>query len=177
VGCGLFGLLHLQLARLAGASAIAIEKTDYRREAAARFGASCVLQPDDPIEAEVRAAFGGQPADVAIVATGAPGGLATALKALGRHGTVLLFGMPPPDAAIDLSLNDIFWRKELSVVSSYGAGEVSLADGLQLMARGDIDPEALITHRTPFSRAQDGFQIVAAAEQSLKVVLEGFEAP
>lgn len=172
-GLGVFGLLHLQVARAAGVSRIvAVDGVAARRAAAASLGATVVLDPGADIAAEVRAVNEGRLADVAVVATGAPAALASASDALARWGTVLLFGAPPPDVPVPVTLNQLFWRRELTMVSSYGAGGVDLADALALIEKGAVDGDAMISHVIPLVEVQGAFDVVTAAGDSRKVVLD-----
>lgn len=173
LGCGVFGLLHLQAARLAGVlQTVAIESQAFRRVAAADLGTPTVLDPSDDLAAEVRAVNDGHLADMVVVATGAPGAFEVACKIIGRHGAILLFGMPGPEVTTGLAVNQVFWRKELMVVSSYGPGNVPFSEPLRLMQDGSIDFERLITHQVPFAEVQRGFELVSRAGNSLKVVLD-----
>ena len=173
LGCGVFGLLHIQVAKLAGVqTVIAVESHPYRRRAAEEVGASEVLDPSEDLQAAVRAANDGHLADMAIIATGSPQAFEAACKGVGRHGAILLFGMPGPDAAPNLTVNQVFWRRELTLVSSYGPGNVPFSEPLQLMHSGLINYDRLITHKVPLSQVQRGFDLVSSAGNSLKVVLE-----
>jgi L-iditol 2-dehydrogenase len=173
IGCGVFGLLHLQAAGLAGVQqTVAIESQAFRRAAAADLGVPTILDPGDDLVAEVRAVNDGHLADMVIVATGAPGALDAACKVIGRHGAILLFGMPGPEVTTGLTVNQVFWRKELMVVSSYGPGNVPFSEPLRLMLEGSINFERLITHQVPFAEVQRGFELVSRAGNSLKVVLD-----
>lgn len=178
IGCGVFGLLHIQVAKHAGVSrVVAADKIAYRTKAATKLGASAVVCGNEDLAAGVRKINDGRLADVAIVATGSPGGLQAACKAVGRCGTILLFGAPPPTVPFDMSLNELFWRKELTLVSSYGPGNVPFSEPLRLMEIGAIDVDALITDCVPFAAVQRGFDTVARAGESLKVVLEFDRVP
>ncbi|MEV0633525.1 alcohol dehydrogenase catalytic domain-containing protein [Streptomyces sp. NPDC050619] len=173
LGCGVFGLLHIQAALAAGVErVIAVDKVAFRREAATRAGATLVLDTDADLASEVRRINDGRMADVAVLATAAPEALVAASDALARHGTVLLFGAPAPGTPVPLTLNQMFWRRELTMVSSYGAGDVDLARGLELMEKGAVDGEALITHSVPLAEVQRAFTTVTEARDSLKVALD-----
>jgi L-iditol 2-dehydrogenase len=173
IGSGLFGLLHIQIARANGVRRIAaIEKVEYRRSAAERLGACLALHPDQKLTEAIRDLNDSRLADVAIVATGAPEALAVARRVLCRHGTIMLFGAIEPEAAFPLSPNQLFWRSELRMVSSYGAGKIPFSRPLELIERGDINSDALITDTLPFAKVQEGFDIVVKAQNSLKVVLD-----
>lgn len=173
LGCGVFGLLHIRAALGAGVRrVVAVDTVAYRREAAERAGATRVLDVAADLAAEVRAVNDGRLADVAILATGAPEALLAASGALSRYGTLLLFGPPAPDSPLPLTPNQLFWRRELTLVSSYGAGDVELGRGLELLEKGDVDAEAMITHRIPLAEVQRAFRTVTEASESLKVVLD-----
>lgn len=173
LGCGVFGLLHIQTLLRAGVEhVIAVDKVPFRREAAEHAGATVALDVDADLSEETRKINNGRLADVAVLATGAPDALVAASGALARHGTLLLFGAPDPQTPMPLTLNQLFWRRELTMVSSYGAGDVELARGLELMEKGVVDGEAVISHTVPLAEAQRAFGIVAEAGDSLKVVLD-----
>lgn len=173
VGCGAFGLLHVAAAVAAGASAVlVVEPQAGRRAAALRSGATVALGPDDDVAAAVRELNDGRLADLAVVATGAPAALTSASDVLARYATALLFAVPEPDAAVPLSLNRLFWRRELRLVSSYGAGGTDFGEALAMLEKGVPDPRQLISHIVPLSDVQHGFDVVSAARGSLKVVLD-----
>jgi L-iditol 2-dehydrogenase len=172
-GCGVFGLLHIQVARGAGVERIvAVDPVESRRRAAEQLGASVALAPDGDVAAAVRGLTGGRLADVAVLASGAPAVLESASAVLARWGTVLLFGAPEPGVPVPVTLNQLFWRRELTVVSSYGAGGVDLADALELVVKGVVDGDAMISHVIPLTEVQGAFDLVTAAGESRKVVLD-----
>lgn len=173
LGCGAFGILHVQAAKHLGVErVIAVDNIEFRRDSARRFGAVSALSPDEELSSEVKSQNEGRLADVVIIATGSPSAIEAACDALGRHGTILLFGATAPDNPSPLSLNQLFWRKELTMVSSYGAGNVPFSRALQLIESGDFRADELITDCVPFASVQQGFDIVANPGDSLKVVLE-----
>ena len=173
VGCGVFGLLHLQVARHSGVQRIiVVEPNEYRQAVAINMGATAVVNSADGLVSVINEVNNGHSADMSIVATGSSSGLATACKALPRFGTVLLFGIPPPNAAGELSINQIFWRKELVLLSSYGPGNVAFSEALRLLQQGAINFDQLITHEIPFGEVQSGFELASKAADSLKIVLD-----
>ena len=172
-GCGAFGLLHVQVARGAGVRrVVAVDRVAWRRRAAERVGATLALGPGDDVAGSLRRLGDGRLADLAVLATGAPAALSSASGVLNRHGTVLLFGAPEPGRPVPVTLNQLFWRRELTVVSSYGAGDVDLARALELVDKGVVDSDVMITDVLPLAEVQRGFGLVAAAGDSLKVVLD-----
>ena len=65
-----------------------------------------------------------------------------------------------------------FWRNEITVTSSYGAAPVDLAEALSLIEKKRVNMKDLITHKLPLQKIQEGFDIVAKAKDSIKVVIE-----
>ncbi len=174
VGSGMIGLLHLKLVRARGAARIlATDLSGYRLEAARRFGADTTLPAGGDLPPRVREANDGRLADLVIVCAGAPSAVAQALTSVEPGGTVLLFAPSGPDGRFPaLPFNDLFFRSDLTVTTSYGAGPADYAVALDLIAERRIQVRDMITHRLGLSEAAMGFQLVAAAQESIKVILD-----
>jgi len=173
LGCGISGLLHLQLASAKGASFIAAtDIVDYRLNKAKELAADKVInaQTEDVVEA-FRKANQGKGADIVIVATGAKSAQEEALKCVERGGYVLFFAATGEGVEIPLSVNNTFWRNEVTLVSSYAATPREHLEAVELLSEGTIGTDKLITHRFNLDKIQEGFQLVAEARDSLKVVI------
>jgi L-iditol 2-dehydrogenase len=70
------------------------------------------------------------------------------------------------------SVNDLFWRNEITLTSSYGGSPADYARALGLIQAGKIRVRDMITHRLGLAETGLGFQLVARAQDSLKVVIE-----
>jgi len=160
LGSGLSGLQHILLAKLKGAAVIATDINDYRLKKAREFGADRVINAREKLAVK---------ADRVIVCTGALAAVEQAFSCVDKKGIILLFAIPNKN--IELPTAD-FWRNELAIISSYGAAPADLAEALELITTKKINVAGLITHRLPLKDIQKGFKIVAAAGESLKVVLE-----
>jgi L-iditol 2-dehydrogenase len=160
LGCGISGILNIQLAKLTGARVVATDLNDYRLQKAQEFGADEVLRADQDVNLK---------AERVIVCTGAYAAVAQAFRAVDKKGLILFFAIPNQDIAIPVP---DFWRNELTVTSSYGAAPADLEEALNLIARKKINVRDTITHTLPLTQIQQGFKIVAEAKESLKVVLE-----
>lgn len=174
MGCGISGMLHLQLARLKEASFIAAcDLVDYRLDFARRLGADATInaQKEDVLE-KFRQLNQGRRADLVIVATGAKSANTQALAAVERGGSVLFFAATDEGATIPLSINDVFWRNETTLTSSYAATPQEHLEALELIHTRKIPVKELITHRFGLDRIQEGFRLVAEARDSLKVIIE-----
>ena len=57
-------------------------------------------------------------------------------------------------------------------MTSYGAAPKDLNIAYDWLLTDRINIQDLITHRFPFSKAKDAFNVVCEANESLKVILE-----
>ncbi len=171
LGSGLSGLLHILLARAQGAGRImATDITPYRMEAAARFGADHVADARSDVPAWVRE-VNGRGADLVIVCTAAPAAFEQALAAVDRGGTVLLYALHSPEVNFQFNPR-AFMLNGTTLVSSYAAAPRDLELALELLRSRRVEVEELITHRLPLEKTQEGFQLVAQAGESLKVIID-----
>lgn len=174
VGSGIAGLLHIKLARAQGAGRIlATDIQEYRLEAACRFGADVALRAEGELPPQVREANDGRLADVVIVCTGAGSAVVQALTCVEPGGTVLLFAPSGPDFTFpSLPFNTLFFGTDLTVTTSYGASPADYTAALELIYRGRVRVQDMITHRLGLAEAGRGFQLVADARESIKVILD-----
>jgi L-iditol 2-dehydrogenase len=164
LGSGISGLLHVQLARLAGADPIlATDVSDYRLDHARRLGADDARRADEPL--------GERNADRVLVCTSARAAMESALRLVDDGGAVLIFAPLQPGESLALPVAEL-WKRGVSLVHSYGAAPRELGAALELIAAGRIEVASMVTHRLPLAQAQEGFRLVAAAGESLKVILE-----
>ncbi len=172
VGSGIAGLLHVQLACALGAGrVVATDLSDYRLAAAKRLGAEGVLHAREDVPHRLRELNDGRLADLVITSTGAPQALAQALRSVEPGGTILFFAPTEPGAEIPLPFNDL-WRNEVTMTSTYAGGPVDILEAIELLRAGRIRTREMITHRLPLAETGKGFQLVARAQDSIKVVVE-----
>jgi S-(hydroxymethyl)mycothiol dehydrogenase len=122
IGCGGVGDAAIAGARLAGAKTIvAVDVDDRKLEWAKDFGATHTVnsRSTDAVEA-IRAATGGDGADVVIDAVGRPETYQQAFYARDLAGTVVLVGVPDPTMKLELPLIDVFGRGGQLKSSWYG---------------------------------------------------------
>ncbi|OGN95597.1 MAG: alcohol dehydrogenase [Chloroflexi bacterium RBG_13_51_36] len=173
IGSGVAGLLHIHLARASGAGyVIATDIVDYRLEAARKFGADIAIQAREYTADQLRKAGDGRLADLVVVCSGATSAINQALQSVERGGTVLFFAPTEPGVSIPISINDLFWRNEVTLTSSYGGSPGDYAAALELMQAGQISVRDMITQRLGLAETGLGFQLVGRARDSLKVIIE-----
>ncbi len=173
VGSGIAGLLHVQLARALGAGrVIATDINGYRLEAAQRLGADVTFQAEEDLPACLRQANQGRLADLVIVCTGAVTAIAQALKLVERGGTILFFAPTDSGVTIPISINELFFRNDITLTTSYAGSPADYQTALELIRAGTIPVRQMITHRLSLAEASSGFQLVADAQNSIKVIIE-----
>ena len=173
IGSGVAGLLHIQLARASGAGCIvATDIIDYRLEAARKFGADVAVQAGECAPAYLREVADGRLADLVVVCSGATSVIEQALESVERGGAILFFAPTQPGVNVPLSVNDLFWRNEITLTSSYGGSPADYAAALELIQDGKIHVREMTTHRLGLAETGLGFQLVARAQDSLKVIIE-----
>jgi len=172
IGSGIAGLLHVHLAQALGAGrVIATDISDYRLEAARRFGADIAIHAEEDVPARLRKSSDGRLADVVIVSTGATSAFHQALGCVERGGTVLFFAPTGPGVTIPLSINDLFWRNEVTLTTTYAGSPADHVEALELIRARRVRVKEMITHRLGLAEAGLGFQLVAGAQDSIKVII------
>jgi L-iditol 2-dehydrogenase len=173
LGSGISGLLHIQLAKALGAGRIvAVDINDYRLEAAKKFGADAVFPANGFSPERVREVNGGFLADLVIVCTGAVTAINQALASVERGGVVLFFAPTAPGVSIPLSINDVFWRTDITLTTSYAGSPADYANALKLIRARRLPVREMITHRLGLAETGLGFKLVAEAQESIKVIIE-----
>ncbi len=173
IGSGISGLLHIQLARALGTGRIvATDISSYRLEAAKRLGADMAINADEYSLDHLREANNGLLADLVIVCTGAVPAVSQALSSVERGGTILLFAPTAPGVTIPLSINNLFWRSDITLTTSYAGSPADYAAALRLIRARRVPVHEMITHRLSLEETGLGFQLVAGAQESLKVIIE-----
>lgn len=172
IGSGISGLMHIVLAKSKGVKkVIAVDITEYRLNAAKKFQADAVINANEDVVPRLKETNGNRLADIVIVCTGALSAAKQALNCVDRGGTILFFAVPRPDEKLEIPLND-FWRNEIRVMTSYGAAPGDLKESMELIRDKKVDLRDMITHRLRFDEIGTGFQLVADAKESIKVIVE-----
>lgn len=173
LGSGISGLLHIQLARTLGAGkVIATDVSPFRLQAAQELGAFEVIKTQDLTPERIRQANSGRLADQVIICTGAREAQLQALGLVERGGTVLFFAPTDQGVTIPLSINDLFFRNDITLTTSYAGSPADHWRAMQLIDAGVLNIPRLITHRFGLADTVKGFQLVAGAQESIKVIIE-----
>ena len=173
LGSGISGLLHVALARALGAGFIAaVDTISYRLEKAKEMGADLALHGNDDVAAAFRRANEGRLADLVILCF--DGFIPLAMKAVEKGGTVLFFGGAPEGATLPATLNDLFWRTEVTLTSSYAGAPADCKTALSLIREKAVPVLKTVTHRLALAEGPTGFGHVCAPTEHdcIKVIVE-----
>ncbi|MBI4525141.1 MAG: alcohol dehydrogenase catalytic domain-containing protein [Deltaproteobacteria bacterium] len=172
IGSGISGVLHVQLARAQRAAlVVATDVNEFRLKAAKRLGAHETLQASENVPARVREINEGRLADLVIVCAGALPAMQQAIHCVERGGTILFFAPSAAGVDIPIPLFD-FWRNEVTLRTSYAASPQDISEAMRWLESGEVRVREMITHRLSLAEAGRGFQLMAEAQDSLKVILE-----
>ena len=194
IGLGLVGQLAARLARAAGCEVAGIDVDAWAVERAAATSCDLALvEAGDDTTAAIDAWTGGAGADAVLVtaATRSSDPMRRAPALARDRATVVLVG----DVGLELDRRPLY-EKELTVrvARSYGpgryertyeewavdypAGQVRWTEGrnlaavVGLLAWGRLEVADLVTHRFPFTRALDAYDLLGAPEHSLGIELD-----
>ena len=173
-GAGSIGLLFVQLLRRAGAAQILVSDLDTVKLAVARqLGADVVVNPTEADLTEtVMKNTKGVGADVAIDASGSPEVTVSLLGLVQDTGRILLFGVSPEEAEINVRPFDIY-RRELSIVGSFTNPYTNEA---ALSVLDDLDVDRIVTHRIQLDKlVEDGIQAIQEKRRGVIKVQVVFE--
>ncbi len=191
IGSGISGILHIQLARTMGTGRIiAADISDYRLKAAKRFGADVTIHAEEDLPARLRQVNDACLADLVVVCTGAAQAISQAMLCVERGGTILFFAPPTPSFesrvrsqgslplpldsglwTLDSRLYDL-WRNGITLTNTYAGSPADIAMAIELIRVRSINVDDMITHRLGLGQTGLGFQLVALAQDSLKVIVE-----
>ena len=172
IGSGISGLLHIQMAKSVGAGRIiAVDINGFRLKAAKQFGANVVLHGEEDIPAKIKEVNNGGLVDHVILCTAAVPAISQALKSVDRGGVVLFFAAPESGINIPLPINE-FWRNGITLMPTYGAAPVDIEMAIELIRHKRVRLMDMITHRLRLEETEKGFQLVEAAQGSIKVIIE-----
>lgn len=174
LGAGPIGLLHAQLARVAGAGQVIVtNRSAHRRELALRLGATRALDPaTEDVRAAVVEATGGRGADVVIVAVGAAELAGQALALAGIGGRVSYFAGFPKGSTAEVDANLIHYN-ELIVTGGSNARRADVVRAVDLLSAGVIDAESLVTNQVPLSRFEEAIALVSGRTGVKTAVVPG----
>lgn len=169
LGLGVTGLLHLQIARLRGASpVIGVSRSAEKLALATRLGADLVAPADGTeIDVVLEATDGG--AALVIECVGSAATLGTAVRMLRVGGRVCCYGTIT-GGSTEFPWYDLYF-KEVTLTNPRSADPMDFPAAIDAVAGGRIEVDPIVTHRFPLSDVM-GAIAMAGDPTSLKVVVD-----
>jgi len=156
MGAGPIGLAVLQYALMSGATARIVEKVEFRRRFAGRFGV------------DVLAEFDGRTASVVFDATGDEESLKTSFEKVSPAGRLVLVGQFLGLIPFDHTL---LMRREMTVMMSRNSHH-QFPRVIGMIERGEIDVAPWITSRMPLADVPNVFGELATHKNYIKALFE-----
>lgn len=168
VGCGGVGLNVVQMARVMGASVIAIDRVPEKLAWATRLGAAHAFDTGEVerVDKEVRKLTGGG-ARVAFEVVGHAATQELALNCLATGGRLVLVGYSPE--TMSLNAGRVMFR-ELEILGSLGCRPVDYPRVIELVRQGKLSLEGLVTHKFPLDEIDAAFDTLRRGEALRAVV-------
>ena len=170
VGAGMVGLLVIQALRIAGCGRIIAVDIDRRRlDLALDLGADEILPADGAdVPTQVMARTGGRGADISVEVVGIAPTVQMAIGSLRKGGQVTLVGNITPK--VELPLQAVVTRELALNGSCASSGEYPAC--LDLMARGAVKVDPLISATAPLAEGASWFERLYKGKEGLmKVIL------
>ncbi len=170
IGSGPIGIFAMLSAKAAGAEVYVADILDGRLEVAKKMGADGVVnssqQTDvDRFTAEIT---GGNGFDVCVECCGLPQTFLQCIDQAAFAGTVILIGNGKRDTTF---LHSIILKKELNVYGSRNAYTADFEQVIDILVRGLVDVDALVSREYPLEEAAAAFDALQHNDGSIMKVL------
>lgn len=171
LGAGPIGCLHIAMAKERGAKAVVSEPSDVRRNLATRFEPDLLINPaQEDVVQKVRDFSQGLGADIVICANPVAATQTQGVEMVRKAGKVILFGgLPKANPMTTLDSNKIHYG-EIEVIGSFSYHPKTHLETLDLLSKGKLPADTLITAEYPLDQIAQAYES-AAAGNALKVLI------
>ncbi len=184
IGLGVIGLSALVYCKAFGFRTIAIDKDADRLEIARRMGADLAISPDEPdFLPQVQIACDGYGADLVIEAASVWPAIQLGMEVAGKGAKIVVVARHT-DLPNFSPVGDPYLQKDLTLMVTYGhppAGQRwdrqrSFALTLDLLAKGQMNIEPMITHRAPWFDLPTLYQRLDQGERTMVGIVVDWHA-
>jgi 6-hydroxycyclohex-1-ene-1-carbonyl-CoA dehydrogenase len=170
-GCGGLGMNVVQCARALGAGVIAVDVNEAKLATARTLGAIATINPKTTgrVDKEIKKLTGGG-ADVAFECIGNPAVMKTAFDSVRRGGRFVVVGYSAEEFPLAVAKVMYF---EIEVVGSLGCPTVEYPRLIEMVRRGALRLEGMVTAKFPLERINEAFDLLRRGEGLRSVVLPG----
>lgn len=172
LGAGPIGLMHLQLAKIAGAKQVIVsEPINSRREKALKLGADRVVNPnEEDLSKIIMTITDGIGADIIIMAIGVPAIVNSTIKLCRKGGTVNLFAGFAGTGESTIEVNTIHYN-EITLNGSTAYKREDYLQSKDIVVSKKINLKEIITHRFKIDEFKKAYEVCKSGE-GLKVIIE-----
>lgn len=158
LGGGIMGMLHVMCAKLSGARVIMSEPDEARRKIAEALGCDITFNPleKDPVE-YVKSLTGGRGAEVVFNTTPIPAVAKQAVSMTAYMGRCVMYSSQHPDKPFEISPNWLH-NSEAIITGAVSPSVRSFNRSVNMLSKGIINPEKLISGTYNFEQAGDAFE-------------------
>jgi L-iditol 2-dehydrogenase len=171
VGDGPIGLMHLQLAKVKGATKTILSgQLNERLKLAEELGADVTINETEekPVK-KVMEETDNRGADAVIVAVGSVAAAEEGLKMVRKGGIINFFGGFPGQSELKLDPNLVHYS-EVTITGTFGFSHITFANALQLIGTKKVNVDKLITHRFSLNQVLTAIDVLAE-RKGLKAVV------
>jgi threonine 3-dehydrogenase len=172
-GAGPIGCMASAICRHAGARYIVVsDPNPYRRSLALKVGATMAVDPRDTSMKDVQATLGMKEGfDVGLEMSGNAMAFKALVENMAHGGKIALLGIP--EAGTQIDWNAVVFNM-ITIKGIYGREMYETWYKMQVMIQGGLDIAPVITHRFPYTRFQEAFDVMRSG-QSGKVIMNWVE--
>jgi len=162
IGAGPIGLIHIQLAKIKGATnVICVDLKEDRLKTAVAVGADNIVDASKENQMDrVKELTNGLGADVVIEAVGLPQTWESAVEMTRKAGTAVLFGGCPSGTRITLDTQRIHYG-DLTIKGIFHHTPLCVKRAYELITSGMFKGKPLITDRMPLSELEQALNLMS----------------
>ena len=176
IGQGSAGLwFDFMLRRMGARRVIALDLQDFRLKAGEQYGATHTIHnSQQDAVGTLLEITGGQLADVVIEAAGEVDSVNLSVQLAKAFGFILFFGVPRGQS---FAYHDMFFHKCLRAQAIVGAmrdpDHNCTRMALEMIASGELDVSPILTHRFPFERVLEAYELHHTQDEgAIKVIID-----
>lgn len=175
IGAGPIGLLHLQVAKLKGASKIIVfEPLELRRNLALKLGATQVFGGYNKEQIEnIKEITDSKLFDSVIVTIGVAKVMEEALDLVGNNGTLMYFAGIHPNKPLNIDSNLIHYR-QITITGSSDYPLELFNTSLKLISTGQVQIEPIVSDVFSINEGKEAFEN-SVNKTALKTIIKMFE--
>ena len=172
IGLGVMGMINLLLARTYGAGrVIGADRVKFRLDKALEFGADNVIDVSaKDLREELLRITEGDMAELVIVGPNSADAMMQGVNCVSPGGTALFFTPAKPGERLTMDPNYLYFN-DINIITSYSCGPYDTRQACDLIEKGIVSAEKLVTHRFPVEETCEAFRLTAKAENSLKSLI------